>query len=298
MVSNDIIQQIEDFVKNEKPNLEIDVDGCRWQLRRTPIKGDLAGIYGNSSKTGKKEKFLAYAKDNCAFDSLRSILGREIEPNQDWFWDWKRFNDALVNQAIAIVRAGGLDNTVVTPKGEVLDCAIPIFMTGKLPAQKYPNIKTFGAKRAEVVDEMPDLAAAAGVWLQQAIPDSYSGALVRGVVMHRLVVEERARQVAQSWENDPSCDIYILRQIKHSIPKGGRAVLDYMGHRGLVTVSVPRSAFFAYTDISHVCCGVSWCDVTPAPKDFDELLRTLGVWGDAPNIKKALYRGKTIYQKP
>lgn len=273
------------------------MDGRHWQLRREPIKGDLAAIYGTSSKTGKNGKFLAYTKGGCAFGSLRSVLGSEIEPNQDWFWDWKRFSNALTAQAIAIIRADGLDNTVETQDFEVLDCAIPIFMTGKTPSYKYPDIKTFGTKRAEAVDKMPDLTAAAEVWLQQEIPDSY-GALVGGVVMHRLVVEERARQVAQSWENDPSCDIYILRQIKRSIPERGRVVLDYMGYRGLVTVSVPQSAFTADLDISHVCCMVSWRDVIPAPKNFDELIRTLGIYGSVPNIKKASYRGKIIYQKP
>lgn len=298
MENNNIIQQIKDFIENGKPSLEIGMDGRHWQLRREPIKGDLAAIYGTSSKTGKNGKFLAYTKGGCAFGSLRSVLGSEIEPNQDWFWDWKRFSNALTAQAIAIARAGGLDNAVVTQEGEVLDCAIPIFMTGKTPSYKYPDIKTFGTKRAAVIDEMPDLVAAAKVWLRQTIPDSYYKVQVRDIIMHRLVVEERARQVAQSWENDPSCDIYILRQIKRSIPERGRVVLDYMGYRGLVTVSVPQSAFTANVDISHVCCMVSWRDVIPAPKNFDELIRTLGIYGRVPNIKKASYRGKIIYQKP
>lgn len=109
MENNNIIQQIKDFIENGKPSLEIGMDGRHWQLRREPIKGDLAAIYGTSSKTGKNGKFLAYTKGGCAFGSLRSVLGSEIEPNQDWFWDWKRFSNALTAQAIAIIRADGLD---------------------------------------------------------------------------------------------------------------------------------------------------------------------------------------------
>lgn len=299
----------QDFIENMKPSLEFRFNQRTWRLVRVPIKGDLAAIYGGYgfgeegryNFDAEKMEFMAFTKGSRAFgDFPYYSFGFDLG-SPDWLWDKKKFSSALMDEAISIVRAGGLDESIEVPEQIVTEDAKRIFL-GKDINRELPEFEKAGSEtKLMVLDKMPDMTAAAEGWLQQLAP-GWNKQTVRDIIMKRLVEEERAKKVAQSWENDPGSDIFVLREILHSIPKDAKNVdIVYAGPNGLVTTKIPTHAFSAYVG-NELKCQVNWNYVTPREecRRVERELRSPGNSMAADSISgvvKITYRGKTVYEK-
>lgn len=308
MDAKDVCLAFQDFIENMRSNLEFRFNRRTWRFVRVPIKEDLAAIYGmhcleDNTFEAKNLEFVAFTKGGCAFWYDPSfVFGFKFADNIGWLWHSGEFASALNSKAMELVRANGLDKDMAVPERIVNEDAKRIFLGEEALDREFPDFEQANVNaQISVLDKMPNLPAAAGVWLQQIIP-GWNKQTVRDIIMKRLVEEERAKKVAQSWENDPGSDIFVLREILHSIPKDAKNVdIVYAGPNGLVTTKIPTHAFSAYVG-NELKCQVNWNYVTPREecRRVERELRSPGNSMAADSISgvvKITYRGKTVYEK-